>query len=349
MVFCRARELSNGGKDLTSDLFKDIIVEEIQALILKFPERYTALSSLESKMKQTPPCYHLYNMAKRHKVKLKSELFVRSQNTSKESKIEEEMCDNTDNAAREDLKCEGDGAGEVKFEDTHHDDVSCKEEVDDSDDDMFNLESEEYLDVEEYDRNVAEKIRELEEDVIVEPLTKRDRTFNATIERKIRLQRAMADLKTGRLKSYSKAGQKHKIAPSTLRDHCSGKYGKGKLKYLTEEEERHIKTRLLSLSNNGKDLTMDLVRKIFTEEYDILKINFPERINLEELQQNPKLFVACIMNFSKRHRLTRLCDRQLKQDRDERRVFECEICQDSFTFKNALVSHQRRAHSFMYS
>ena len=329
-------------------MFKDIIVEEIQALILKFPERYTTLSDLESKMKQTPPCYQLYNMAKRHKVKLKSELFVRSQNNSKESTIGEEKCDNTDNAAREDLKCEGDAEGKVKFEDTHDDYVS-KEEIDNSDDDMFDQESEEYLDVEEYDRNVAEKIRELEEDVISEPSTKKDRTFNATIERKIRLQRAMADLKTGRLNSYSKAGQKHKIAPSTLRDFCVEKHRKGRLKYLTEEEERHIKTRLLCLSNNGKDLTMDLVRKIFTEEFEILKINFPERKNLEELQQNPKLYLACIVNFSNRHRLSRLCDRQLKQDREERRIFECEICQDSFTFKNALVSHQRRAHSFMYS
>ena len=349
MVFCRARELSNGGKDLTTDMFKNIIVEEVQALIQKFPERYTALSSLEIKMKQTPPCYHLYNMAKRHKVKLKSELFVRSQNTSKESKIEKEMCESTDDASREDLKCEGDGAEKVKFEETQHDNVG-KEKVDDSDDDdMFNQETEEYLDVEEYDRNVAEKIRELEDDFISEPLTKKDRTFNATIERKIRLQRAMADLKTGRLNSYSKAGQKHKIAPSTLRDFCVEKHRKGRLKYLTEEEERHIKTRLLCLSNNGKDLTMDLVRKIFTEEFEILKVNFPERKNLEELQQNPKLYLACIVNFSNRHRLSRLCDRQLKQDREERRIFECEICQDSFTFKNALVSHQRRAHSFMYS
>ena len=250
-------------------------------------------------------------------------------------------------AAREDLKCKGDGSGKVKFEETHHDDVR-KEEVDDSDDEMFDQESLEHLDVEEYDRNVAEKIRELEKDFIVEPSTKKDRTFNATIERKIRLQRAMADLKTGRLKSYMAAGKKHNVSITTLRCHFTGKR-EGKLKYLTEEEERHIKTRLLSLSNNGKDLTMELVKRIFTEEFEILKINFPERKILEELQQNQTKFLSCITNFSNRHRLTELCDRQQKQERDERRVFECEVCHSSFTWKNTLVSHQRTQHSFMYS
>ena len=144
------------------------------------------------------------------------------------------------------------------------------------------------------------------------------------------------------------AGKKHNVSITTLRCHFTGKR-EGKLKYLTEEEERHIKTRLLSLSNNGKDLTMELVKRIFTEEFEILKINFPERKILEELQQNQTKFLSLITNFSNRHHLTELCDRQQKQERDERRVFECEVCHSSFTWKNTLVSHQRTQHSFMYS
>ena len=91
---------------------------------------------------------------------------------------------------------------------------------------------------------------------------------------------------------------------------------------------------------------MDLVKRIVTEEYEILKVNFPERKPLEELQPKLKHF---IYNFASRHNLKELCDLQLKEDRDTRRNFECEICQSSFTYKNALVLHQRKKHSFLYS
>ena len=321
------------GKDIPSDLFKDIIIEEIQALMLKFPERRTTLSSLESQMKQGRP-YYLYNIAKRHKLKL-----ISKNHPSKACEIEKEVC----------------GADKVKSEETYPD-KNTEEDVDDfEDDNVLDRESGEHFDVEEYDRNVAEKIRELEEDIIVKPSTQNDRTFNATIEKKIRIQRAVADLKTGRIRKIKDAALKYDVGARTLYSHIKGKVGKGnivignKRKYLTREEEKHMKNRMLSLSNNGEDLTTDLVKRIFTEEFEILKINFPERKILEELQQSPTKFNACIFNFAKRHRLSELCDRQLKQERDERRVHECEVCHSAFTWKNALVTHQRTMHSFMYS
>ena len=205
--------------------------------------------------------------------------------------------------------------------------------------------------MEEYDRNVAEAIRELEEDIIVEPLTEKHRKFNAKIETKIQMQRALADVKTGRVKSGNAAAKKYGVAQRTLYSLINSNKpfeGKGKKpKYLTVAEEKHIKTRLLDLSNNGRDLTMDLVKRIVTEEYEVLKVNFPEREPpLEELQHKLTHFIH---NFSKRHNLKELCDVARKEEREERRTFECEICQSSFTFKNSLVSHQRKQHSFLYS
>ena len=301
--------------------------------MLKFPERHSTLSSLESQMKQGRP-YYLYNIAKRHKLKL-----ISKNHPSKACEIEKEVC----------------GADKVKSEETYPD-KNTEEDVEDfEDNNVIDQESDEHFDVEEYDRNVAEKIRELEEDIIVKPFTQNDRTFNATIEKKIRIQRAVADLKTGRIRKIKDAALKYNVGARTLYSHIKGKVGKGnivignKRKYLTREEEKHMKNRMLSLSNNGEDLTTDLVKRIFTEEFEILKINFPERRILEELQQSPIKFNACIFNFAKRHRLSELCDRQLKQERDERRVHECEVCHSAFTWKNALVTHQRTMHSFMYS
>ena len=94
-------------------------------------------------------------------------------------------------------------------------------------------------------------------------------------------------------------------------------------------------------------MTMDLVKRIVREEYEILKVNFPERKPpLEELQNKLKQYIR---NFSNRHNLKDLCDVQLKEEREARRNFECDICQSSFTFKNVLVSHQRKQHSFLFS
>ena len=348
--------MSEGGTKLTTDLFKDIFVEEIRALMIKFPERCTALSHLESKFKQNS--FYIHNVAKRHHVKLKAQRALKIQEKFNDSdsvkKSEEqnrfEECEmlNKRNAL-EIMSANGESKA-LKTEEDHREDIT-KEEMENSDDDNIgDGDSEEFLDVEEYDRNVEVTIRELEEEIIMEPLTEKQRRFNAKIETKIQMQRALADLKTGRVKSASAAAKMYGVPASTLcelrRKNTSFKGPGRRSKFLTEDEEKHIKSRILDLSNNGKDLTMDLVKRIVTEEYEILKVNFPERKPLEELQPKLKHF---IYNFAARHNLKALCDLQLKEDRDTRRNFECEICQFSFTFKNSLVTHQQNKHSFLFT
>ena len=244
------------------------------------------------------------------------------------------------------------GSAKIKTEETLQEDINVEEMEDSNDDNIGNQDSEEVLDVEEYYRNVEETIKKFEEEIITKPLTEKHRILNAKIVTKIRMERALADLKTGRVKSARAAAKIYGVAASTLRKlrRLNISYqgmGRKHPKYITAEEEKHIKARLLDLSNNGKDMTMDLVKRIVTEEYEILKVNFPERKPpLEELQN--KLY-QYIRNFSIRHNLKDLCDVQLKEEREARRNFECEICQSSFTFKNVLVSHQRKQHSFLFS
>ena len=348
--------MSEGGKKLTSDLFKDILIEEIQALMTKFPERCTALSLFETKLKQKS--FYIHNIAKRHHVKLKAQHALKIQETLNDSdsvnKYEEqnrfEECEILNERNGVEINFVKWESKTIKTEENHREDNTKEEREDTVYDNIGDQDSEEFLDVEDYDRNVAETLRELEEEIIIEPLTEKQRKSNAKLEKKIQMQRALADLKTGRVKSVAAAARMYGVASRTLLD-CKHKNksfeGPGqKTKYLTEDEEKHIKTRLLDLSNNGKDLTMDLVKRIVTEEYEILKVNFPERKPLEELQPKLKHF---IYNFAKRHNLNELCDLQLKEERDARRNFECEICQSSFTFKNSLVSHQQKKHSFLYS
>ena len=244
------------------------------------------------------------------------------------------------------------GSAKIKTEETLQEDINVEEMEDSNDDNIGNQDSEEVLDVEEYYRNVEETIKKFEEEIITKPLTEKHRILNAKIVTKIRMERALADLKTGRVKSARAAAKIYGVAESTLRklrreNRSYQGMGRKHPKYITAEEEKHIKARLLDLSNNGKDMTMDLVKRIVTEEYEILKVNFPERKPpLEELQN--KLY-QYIRNFSIRHNLKDLCDVQLKEEREARRNFECEICQSSFTFKNVLVSHQRKQHSFLFS
>ena len=350
--------MSEGGKKLTSDLFKDILIEEIQELMTKFPERCTALSLFKSKLKQKS--FYIHNIAKRHHVKLKAQHALKIQETLNDSvsdsvnKYEKqnrfEECETLNERNVVEINFAKGESKMIKTEENHQEDIA-KEEIEVTDYDNFgHRDSEEFLDVEEYDRNVAETIRELEEEIIIEPLTEKQRRFNSKIETKVRMQRALADLKTGRVKSASAAAKMYGVPATTLcelrRKNKSFKGPGRRSKFLTEEEEKHIKSRILDLSNNGKDLTMGLVKRIVTEEYEILKVNFPERKPLEELQPKLKHF---IYNFSKRHNLNELCDLQLKEERDARRNFECEICQSSFTFKNSLVSHQQKKHSFLYS
>ena len=56
-----------------------------------------------------------------------------------------------------------------------------------------------------------------------------------------------------------------------------------------------------------------------------------------------------VYNFAKRNNLDQIINNKIDADREDRRNFECEICYQKFTFKNALVKHRGRAHSAFYN
>ena len=93
------------------------------------------------------------------------------------------------------------GSAKIKTEETLQEDINVEEMEDSNDDNIGNQDSEEVLDVEEYYRNVEETIKKFEEEIITKPVTEKHRILNAKIVTKIRMERALADLKTGRVKS----------------------------------------------------------------------------------------------------------------------------------------------------
>jgi len=120
--------------------------------------------------------------------------------------------------------------------------------------------------------------------------------------------------------------------------------GKGKVSHVfSYDEEKNMTERILSKSDGGKTLTIDIVTDVLNEEVNIKRINHPEK-NL------PDSFVKSFKyNFVKRNNLDKFIQVNVEAAIKDRRIFECEICYNKFTFKNSLVSHLKKCHSAFYN
>ena len=142
-----------------------------------------------------------------------------------------------------------------------------------------------------------------------------------------------------------------------------GKFSnKHQLKYLSEQEEKHIVerydflhylfplvilfsfARVRSSATDSTDIDGKFVKKIFLEEIEILKINFPERA--ETLH---KMKWRNIKDFIDRHNLCKESYEQRKKYLDEKRTFECEVCHKLYSNKKYILKHMRTIHSFLFT
>ena len=204
--------------------------------------------------------------------------------------------------------------------------------------------------LEQFDRKTEEKIREYEKDLIENPKTEKQRVANKKIEKKIRYEKALAAFKTGRVKSYRQAGIIYGVNNSTLRKYIiEGTFYKGKgmeLSRFTAEEEKIIADRIWKLKEGGSLLTARMVKKILLEEAEIVKVNQPERTEQMTFASKPKLW-SFTLAFTKRHEMDKICDAENRKDREQRRIHECEICYNTFTFQKSLRDHRKKCHSFL--
>ena len=206
---------------------------------------------------------------------------------------------------------------------------------------------------ETFDSETEENIKNFEKELVQNPKTKRDFLSNQKIDKKIRYAKAVASFRSGRVNSYRGAALKYGVADSVLRKYIlSGESFRGKgpiLSRFTKEEEKIIADRALKLtSSEGKDLTYQLLIDIVLEEAEVVKINQPERSDQMEFGNERSKIYSFVHNFARRHNIKNLINSEIKKDRDQRRNFECEVCYRTFTYKNTLVTHRRKSHSFLF-
>ena len=104
-------------------------------------------------------------------------------------------------------------------------------------------------------------------------------------------------------------------------------------------------SRIRSLAEESNtEVDYQFAKKIFFEEIEILKINFPER--REMLDQMNKGFVRYFIN---RHNLCKESDEQRKKYLEEKRTWECEVCHKLYSNKKYILQHMRTLHGFLYT
>ena len=74
-----------------------------------------------------------------------------------------------------------------------------------------------------------------------------------------------------------------------------------------------------------------------------MSINHPEKTL-------PNSALRCLKyNFCRRNNLEKLIQEKVEATRKDRRIYECEICYKKFTWKNALVGHQKTVHASFFN
>ena len=209
---------------------------------------------------------------------------------------------------------------------------------------------------EKFDSETEENIRNFEKELIQNPTRKRDIISNQKTDKKIRYAKATALYKSGKVTSFRRAAKICGVNDSMLRRFVlSGEHYKGAgqcIKRFTKEEEKRIIDKALQQSSSeGKDLTYKLLVDIALEEAEVVKIDQPERsdqLEFGEGRKGRKQIHTYVSNLANRNNIRDLVNSHIKKDRDQRRNYECEICYQTFTYKNCLTGHKKTCHSFLF-
>ena len=201
----------------------------------------------------------------------------------------------------------------------------------------------------ELDKRTEEVIEGLKRERITNPSRPQDLAFNKNIDKKIRYERALAGVKSGRVRSCREAARMFGVCRQSLQN-ClkSGKSftgsGRHMLKF-TKEEEGTIIARANSIIEDGQQLTKDALAKLILEEAEVVKINFPDREETMNwiVQSHFQRFVE---NFAIRNNIN---GADFKSQREAKKLFECEVCYQSFGSVSYLIQHKKTLHEFLYT
>ena len=192
---------------------------------------------------------------------------------------------------------------------------------------------------------------QLRSKLIPNPQSREDIKHNDIIEKQILHERAI-EAYLGGDASLSQIGQQFGVKKSTLCKllKCDKKFsGKGnKSQLFTEDEEKAIAEKALARirTGNGGQMSLSSLRELLTQEMTRLKVDQSQRqLGAKDRTEINKSFVR---RFAIRNKLERYMFQ--KYTLSEKRKFECDICNKSFTLKCSLVTHQKQIHfSFLQS
>ena len=346
LIIDRVKRLVESGSKLTCKLLQRVIMEEAEIIMTNQPER---AEDWVKTLEETNLQRFSYSFATRNKLKFYSKKLMteKTQDSFDEGKTSDTIEEDSDSDAEKE-------ENEKKIDD----DVAKKEEICNGDiensciDDVdahtsVQVQNVDTVDFEEFE----EKIKNFEKEMIDNPVTPKDFKFNKKIDKKIRFEKAIFDVKSGREVSAWAASKVYGICHQTLSRMIKdgrGFTGPGsKLTSFTQEEEQFIVDRVKKSVENGSKLTNELLQKVMREEADIILINQPERAkDFSKILDKGKL-MRFGYNFANRNNLA--LDVEKKTDIDERRRFECEVCYKKFTYKSGCVYHMRTSHKFLFS
>ena len=167
------------------------------------------------------------------------------------------------------------------------------------------------------------------------------------VEKRQKHRSAIEAISRGECTTIAEAAKTYGVSRQTLSKFLmKGKnyQGRGNVsRVFTYEEEKSMAERILAKSDGGKNLSFDIVTEVVNEEIGIKRINHPEKDLSESFVRSYKYA------FARRTNLDKLIQEKVEAALKDRRIFECEICYQKFTFKNSLVCHQKKSHSAFYN
>ena len=198
-------------------------------------------------------------------------------------------------------------------------------------------------------RNVD--FEKLNQKLISHPQTREDVKHNEIIEKQILHEKAIEAYLSGDA-SLNEIGKQFGVKKSTICKllKCDKKFsGRGNKSHLfTEEEEKTVTEKALAWINSGGQMNLNSLRELLTEEINLLKMSQPERQFSLSAKDGAVINKSYVRRFAIRNKLERFMFQ--KYTLSEKRKFECDICNKSFTLKCSLVTHQKQIHfSFLHN
>ena len=176
---------------------------------------------------------------------------------------------------------------------------------------------------------------DLEKDLIPNPTTKKEKQRNEVIQKKINFEKALAYYKSEENVSMREAALKYNVEPKTLGLFVrTGKSYQGSGRQpttFTKEEENVIVSRVMEIVKNGQYFDLKVLKQIIEEEINTININFSDR--------NIRMTNNFVQYFANKYELKKFVPEDNKV-----RDFECEVCLKKFTFKKAMIAHQKTIH-----